>query len=129
MLIVATGLPATAALLYYMYTGDPTLRPFGISKNSLSRSDTPQALLEILVRVEWGQSAPGTTSRAGVRQILHKAMGIYEIDYRVQFRETAGDQIKVFYIVEHNRLGPYPLHNAAQGIPAALAAFRAMRTQ
>ena len=127
ILVVVAALPAAAALFLYKYTGDPSLRPLGVTKNSLSESDTPQAMLEILVRVDLGKDVATSASQDEVRQILGKALSIYNIDFRIQFRKIPGRNIAVTYIIRNNKIGPYPLHRASQGIPAALAAFQAMR--
>jgi hypothetical protein len=127
VLVLATALPASAALMLYKFTGDPTLRPFGLTKNSLAEGDNAQAVLEILVQLDWGVDVPATVLRDDVRQRLGNALDIYDIDFRLKFSSVPGPEINVTYVVEHNQFGPYRFHNASQGIPSALAAFRAMK--
>jgi hypothetical protein len=127
MLVVAVAMPAAAALSFYKFTGDPSLRPLGVTKNSLDAGAAPQAMLEILVRVDWGRDLAGSLQQDDVRQLLGKALSIYDIDFRIQFRKVSGRDVGVTYLIGRNAIGPYRLHNASQGIPAALSAFQAMR--
>ena len=127
VLVLATALPASAALMLYKFTGDPTLRPFGLTKNSLAEGDSAQAMLEIFVRLDWGADVPATILRNDVREQISKALDIYDIEFRLNFKTVPGRRINVTYIVEHNEFGPYGFQNASRGIPSALAAFRSMK--
>lgn len=129
ILAVATGLPATLALMYYLYTGDQTLRPFGLTKHHTAAAPTNPATPEILVHVNWGQNADSVMTQAEIRTALAKALSVYDIEYRVKVAPNASGRSDVIYIVGHNQIGPFALHNAAQGIPAALAAYRLMQPQ
>ncbi|MGR3662789.1 MAG: hypothetical protein ACU0CA_16645 [Paracoccaceae bacterium] len=127
ILLSVIALPEAAALMLYKYTGDPTLRPFGISKFSLSESDRAHALTEILVRVDWGAGVPSSIQRDDVGKQLGKALEIYDIAFRLNFQRVSGDDINVTYTVGHNEIGPYRFQNASRGIPAALSAYRSMK--
>lgn len=127
LLVLATALPASAALMLYKFTGDPTLQPFGLTKNSLTEGDSAQAMLEIVVRLDWGVDVPASILRNDIRQQLGKALGIYDIDFRLNFKAVPGKEINVTFVVEHNEFGPYRFQNASHGITAALAAFRSMK--
>lgn len=126
ILIPAIALPEAAALLLYKYTGDPTFRPFGISKNSLDQSDGQQAMNEVLVHIDWGAKVNSAISRQDVQHQIRKALDIYNIDFRLKFNNVTGQEINVTYIVEHNKFGPYLFQNASRGISAAVTAYRSM---
>ena len=124
ILAVSAGLPATLALMYYFYTGDQSLRPFGLTKHHSAAAPTNPAAPEILVHINWGQNSHNKMSQSETRAALAKALSVYNIEYRVKVTPNASDRSDVIYIVGRNRIGPFALHNAALGIPAALAAYR-----
>lgn len=127
ILILGVTLPAASAFLLYKYTGDPTLRPFGLTKNSLAQGDGHQAMLEILVQVDVGSDSSALLTNSDIQQRLTDALDIYEVDFRLKIRRVPGNGINVTYIVKHNKFGPYRIVDASGGIPAALAALRAMQ--
>jgi len=127
ILLPAIALPEAAALMLDKYTDDPTFRPFGISKFSLSQSSEAHAMNEVLVRIDWGSGVPATIQRDDVGKRLGKALEVYDIEFRLKFSDNTGGEIGVTYIVGHNKFGPYLFQNASQGIPAALAAYRSMK--
>lgn len=124
MLIVATGLPATSALTYYLITGDPSFRPFNLSVHTSSANHVEPSRAVILVRVDWGQHATGAPTQAELQRSLARSLSSYDVDFRLQFIPRNDDKILVTYVVDHNQVGPFQIGQAAHGIPAALAAFR-----
>ncbi len=123
-IILAVTLPEAIALGIYYYTGDPTLLPLGITKTGLSEAPVSQNTRAITVFIEWGANATTPNSRDQVGKALHQAMRIYEVEYRVRFKTVPGEAVRIHFLVDSNRIGPYALSNVASGIPLALAAFR-----
>ncbi len=123
-LIAAVTLPEAVALSFYYYTGDPTLLPIAITKTSLSEAKVAQNARAITVLIEWGADATTPNSRDQVGTALNQAMRIYDVEYRVRFRDVPGQAVQIHFLVDSNRIGPYALHNVAVGIPLALTAFR-----
>lgn len=127
ILLLVVALPEATALMLYKYTGDPTFRPLGLANKTTVSGDAPQKMLEILVRINIGADIPEPVTQDYIQQRLTKALDIYNIDFRLKFQSVAGNKVNVTYIVRHNKFGPYRLANASAGIPAALAALRAMQ--
>ena len=123
-LIAVVALPEAVALGMYYYTNDPTLLPLGITKASLSDAPISRNTRAITVFVEWGSNAATPNTRDQVASALHQAMRIYDIEYRVRFKTVPGKNVRIHFLVDSNRIGPYALRNVAVGIPLALAAFR-----
>ncbi len=122
-LIVIVALPAVASLLYYKLTGDPTLRPLGVTLASLTENNIEGYNNGITVQIDWGADAHSPNSRAQVKSVLQKAMSIYPVDFQVRLTETDGDSVQIYFLIDANRFGPYSLANAASGIGPALAAY------
>ncbi len=122
-MVLAVALPAALSYGYYSFTGDPTMRPLGITLASLSESGVPGFTGDIVVLIEWGRSARPLSTREEVKAALQAAMSVYPADTRIKLRETAGDRVRVFFLVGENRMGPYSLANVAAGIRPAIEAY------
>ena len=123
-IILAVSLPEAIALGVYYYTNDPTLLPLGITRASLSEAPVSRNTRAITVFIEWGSDATTPNSREQVSKALHKAMRIYDVEYRVRFKTVPGSSVQIHFLVDNNRIGPYALRNVVAGIPLALVAFR-----
>jgi hypothetical protein len=123
VVIVIVALPAAASLLYYKLTGDPTLRPLGVTLASLTENNIEGYNNGITVQIDWGAGAQSPNTRTQVKAALQKAMSIYPVDFQVRLTETAGDTVQVFFLIDSSRIGPYSLGNVASGIEPALAAY------
>ncbi|MFV2001775.1 MAG: hypothetical protein ACC619_02220 [Paracoccaceae bacterium] len=122
--ILAVALPGVTSVTYYWLTDDPALRPLDVSITSLATATSRENTRAITVSVLWGEASSSPNSRQQVAKALHRAMRIYDVDYRVRFQPVPGRNIKVRFIVDDQTVGTYPLGNVAAGIPVALAAFR-----
>ncbi len=120
---IAVALPALLSLAYYKFTGDPTLRPLGVTLDSLAEVETKGYSGGVTVEINWGRDAQTPNSRAQVSRALEKALSIYPVDYRVRIREIPGDRVEVYFKTGSTRIGPYPLSNVAAGIPPVLDAY------
>ncbi len=128
-LIFAVTLPAMSALIYYKISGDPTFRPLGITVASLTEGLIGSTSRGITVRIEWGENANTSTTQAQVYATLENALALYPMDFLVRFHNNNGSDIRVYFVVEGSRIGPYRLQNISSGIPAALAAFNMTKRQ
>jgi hypothetical protein len=123
ILTIIVALPALLSLAYYRFTGDPTLRPLGVTIESLTEAATPGYTSGITVEILWGRNATSPSSRAQISRALEKALSIYPVDYRVRIREKDGDRIEVYFKTGSSSIGPYSLANVAAGIPPVLEAY------
>ncbi len=128
-LIFAALLPGATALAYYQITGDPTMRPLGITLSKLAENNTAGSATGLLVDIGWGRNTTTPNSRREVKAALEKALSVYGIDYIVRLRDTNGAQIEIFFKTGSVRLGPYRLADVASGIAPALAALQMSKYQ
>ena len=123
-LVLAIALPAGLSWAWYRLTGDPTLRPLGVTLSSLRESEVPGFGAGLTVRIDWGAEARSPHSPAQVERILQKALRVYEMDYRIRMNRVPGAAIRVYFETGATRLGPFTLAEIAAGIPPAVAAYR-----
>ncbi len=122
--ILAVALPGAASYLYYRFTGDPTMRPLAVTISSLADAGVLERDHRIFVIVHWGRDGKYAFHPGDVKAALVKALSVYPYKFSISFKDAPGDQIEVSYEVGESRLGPYPLRDAANGIPAAIDAMR-----
>ena len=127
VLIVVIGLPATVSWAYYKFTGDPTLRPLGVTLSSLRESEVAGFEAAMVVTIDWGRDARSPNTPREVEGALHRALKSYQIDYQIRRRSVAGDRIHVYFDAGPNRFGPYSLADVAAGIPVAVEAVQIAR--
>ncbi len=120
MLVVA---PTVISLGWYRVTGNPLLRPLGITQSKLRAYFGTGEWYEIIAEVEWDDSRSGKVTRADMERALHNAFYVKGVDVRVVFHKgTRGTRI--VYRVGASSIGPYPQSRAAEGISAAVEAYR-----
>ena len=127
-IIVAVALPGSLAYLYFKTTGDPTLRPLGITREELAATFSDEHVLDITVQVDWGVDTKFTTPRAEVQRVLSRALQAVNVDHHFRFKDVPGDAVLITYVVGYNRFGPYRPGQAADGIRAAVAALSMERS-
>ncbi len=127
VLIVAIGLPATLSWAYYKLTGDPTLRPLGVTLNSLRENDVAGYEAALVVTINWGRDTRSANTPRQVEAALRKALQVYQVDFQIRRRRVAGDHVSVFFDAGPNRFGPYSLVDIAAGIPVAVEAVQMAR--
>ncbi len=120
--VIAT--PAALSWAYYHFTGDPTLRPLGVTLNSLRQRRIPGFGAGITVEILWGEEAASPHDPQQVELALDKALRPYDVDYLIRITPAPGNRILAYFDVGANRLGPYGLADIASGIPPAIEALR-----
>lgn len=124
-LAFGAALPTIGALTYYSFTGDPTVRPLGISKQALDRFiPSSGAELEIRVILNWGEQNRLRQNQDEVIALIGRNLDSYDVDYSFQFLPVPGPEVSLYYQVRGSRIGPYAIARAAEGIPAAISALR-----
>lgn len=125
-LAFGASLPTIVALIHYAITGDPTLRPLGLTQKKLwAFAFGRQSGVEVTVL--WGENAPSNTSRDQFVDTLERAMRARDIAANVELVEIAGRTVSVYFQVGELHYGPYSANNAAAGVSAATAAWRYVR--
>ena len=118
LIITVVVLPTAMMLSWYHYTQNPHLRPLGITREALREYGVPGAGVEIVAYVD------GPSGRnAQLASDLRASFGSKGVDVRLVFRE-AGGATRVTYVVGNSTLGPYSTARAAEGIAAAVEAYR-----
>lgn len=124
MLIVAViTLPTAAALGWYQITRDPELRPLGITREALRDYGIPGSGAEVTAYVDWPSARTDQSARQQLARDIAVSFAAKGVDVRVVFRSAEGTP-RITYVVGRSVLGPYPASRAAQGIEAAVEAYR-----
>ncbi|GKY86617.1 hypothetical protein [Sinisalibacter aestuarii] len=123
LLIAVVVMPTAMSLAWYAISRDPNLRPLGITKQALYAYNGGGDGVEIVAVVDWPASDTGERSRAQLTRALTESFAAKGVEIRIEFRagQAAG---QVTYIIGKSVLGPYPTTRAAEGISAAVEAFR-----
>ncbi|QDC07913.1 hypothetical protein FHY55_01035 [Oceanicola sp. D3] len=122
-LAFVVALPSALALGYYKITGDPTFRPLAQSiERVVFRGEVGEARdLQVQLRLHDPSAADGLRMARQIRRSF-SAKGIDARVYVLTIPE--GERAGVIFRVHSNRLGPYPLSRASEGIQAAVSAYR-----
>lgn len=122
--IALVTLPTAGSLLYFAITKDPSIRPLGITQESLrAYSGEGGTGIEIFAMVEWDSARSGQLTREDMHHRLVNVFKSKGVHVRVFFSEGLNGTF-VKYQVGRSVIGPYPQNRAAEGILAAVAAYR-----
>ncbi|MFV2033625.1 MAG: hypothetical protein ACC631_00690 [Halocynthiibacter sp.] len=125
LVILIVAAPAVLANFFYAITKDPTLRPLAITRDAEAKALGSRTGLEIIAQINWGSNARANFSQIDLSGRITRAFYAHGESVRVEIQEVAGsDTITVTYIMGRNRFGPNPVANAADGIRAAIIAYR-----
>jgi hypothetical protein len=116
-------LPTVCALLWYFWTGDPTIRPLGLTREALRSYIGGGDTAGVTVLVDWDAVHTGAVTREQMQRALENAFRAKGVYVQVAFRESTGGT-RVIYIVGSSVIGPFPQARAAEGINAAVEAYR-----
>ena len=123
-LALLVALPAGGALLLYYFTGDPLLRPLGITQEKLADVEATPGKASIMVKVHWGIDQVNGPSKSDIRWRVSQAFRTNTDEYYFRFADTPGDQIGISFVIGANRYGPYPADRFINGMIVALEAQR-----
>lgn len=122
-IILAVTLPTILSLTWHQITGDPRLRPLSITEENLRSFQGRPAGVNIVAIVDWDEARSGQLSQQDMQNTLISAFDAKGVDVYVTFR-ASGSGTFVTYEVGSSTIGPYPQNRAAQGIIAAVDAYR-----
>lgn len=124
MLIIAVVvLPTVAALGWYQYTRDPNLRPLGITREALREYGDPSAGVEVVAYVDGVSPETSQAARQRLANDLRISFASKGVDVRLVFRDGEGTT-RITYVIGNSVIGPYSTARAAEGIAAAVEAYR-----
>lgn len=123
-LIVLTVLPTLLTVVYQRLSHDPSFRPLDLTEDALrGRPGARGERIEIVARVDWAPGRVGGLTPDGFEDALSEAFRAKGVRARVTFQP--GQAVtRVSYQIGPSTIGPFPAARAADGISAAVEAFR-----
>jgi len=125
-IITALAAPASLSSLYFLITRDPTVRPLALTREGeMQAGRDGQANELITAHIHWGTSGVQNLNSQKLTQDILDAFHGHGVKARVLIHETSGsNHVVVTYTVGSSMIGPFPAYRAAEGISAAIAAYR-----
>ena len=124
MLIIAVVvLPTVVALGWYQYTRNPNLRPLGITREALREYGVPGTGVDVIAYVDWPAARAGGSARRQLESDLQASFASKGVDVVLVFRDAPGS-VRITYKIGNSVLGPYSTARAAEGVAAAVEAYR-----
>ena len=122
-MIALVAAPGGGAYTYYLITKDPTAQPMGLTQESLA-GVTGIKRVEIVAQVRLPPAADNAAMRRRIAEQLSAGFRAYGLELRTEFAAPLPGRTGVTYEVGSSRIGPFALANAAEGVKAAVAAYR-----
>jgi len=116
--------PTVMSLGWYAVTKDPSMRPLSITVESLRAHIGGGRGNMIVAVVAWDRNRSGGVTQADMMHALKGSFGAKGVDVSVEFLESGVPGTWVTYRVGPSTIGPFPQSRAADGINAAVDAFR-----
>lgn len=124
LIIIAIVVMPTAVMLgWYQFTRDPNLRPLGITREALRAYGEPGQGAELVAIVDWASPHAAGMTQHQLARDLTASFASKGVEVRVLFRD-GHEATRVTYVIGKTQLGPYPATRAAEGIAAAVDAYR-----
>lgn len=121
-IIAAVVLPSAVALSWFHVTQNPNLRPLGLTREALRAYTGGYGDGAAIVARVTGADPSGDNREALTRALIN-AFGAKGVDLEVKFLPGTGPPM-VSYVIGTSVVGPYPATRAAEGIGAAVEAYR-----
>lgn len=123
LIFLIVVLPTAIALGWYEVTRDPNLRPLGITREALRDYGVPGAGVDLIAYIDWPAEKTGHPARQKLATDLAASFAAKGVEARLVFRSSNGSA-QVTYVIGKSVIGPYPANQAAEGIEAAIDAYR-----
>lgn len=124
MLIIAVlVMPSAMSLTWYHFTKNPNFRPLGVTREALRAYTGSHGEGTILVAQVIWTDPDSDRGQDGLARALVNAFAAKGVDLEVEFLPGTGTT-RVSYVIGTSVIGPYPASRAAQGISAAVDAYR-----
>ncbi len=122
-LAFVVALPSMVALGYYKVTGDPSFRPLAQSIESAVFGGFVGDARDLKVQLRL--HSPTQAEGFRMARQMQRTFSAKGIDARVYVMDIpAREPASVVFLVRQNRIGPFPLSRASEGVNAAVAAYR-----
>lgn len=123
LIITVVVAPTMVSLTWYSWTKDPNFRPLAVTREALRAYGYVGDGVEIIAMVDWVPSRAGNYTRTALTKALTESFQSKGVDVDVVFRPGA-DTTRVTYLIGKTALGPYLTSRAAEGVAAAVEAYR-----
>lgn len=123
IVILAVIAPTAISLGWYQLSKNPSLRPLGITKQALNAYNGGSEAIEIVAYVDWVPPQTGYLTKAKLTRDLAMSFASKGVEARIVFRDGAGTT-RITYVIGQSHLGPYTISHAAEGIVAAVEAYK-----
>ncbi len=128
LIIVIVVLPTVAALGWYQVTRDPYFRPLGITREALRAYGVPGVGAEVVAYIDWPAAHAGHAARKQLAEDLAASFASKGVDVQLVFRDGTGST-RITYAIGNSVIGPYSTARAAEGVAAAVEAYRMNRAR
>lgn len=123
LVIFVVLLPTVVSLSWYYVTLNPNLRPLGVTREALRAYGEAGAGVEAVAYVDWVPPRTGGFTQAQLTSDLRDSFAAKGVDIRIVIRAGNGST-QITYVVGRSVLGPFPAARAAEGVTAAVEAYR-----
>lgn len=122
--------PTILALVAYVITHNPSLRPLGMTIERMVQAGQIEGKGLIVVVVDIGEEAEGALSPDAYKSAFETTFDRLRSEALIHFRSVPrSKEVNVTYLVGDSQIGPYPAHRAAEGVKAALQAEKMLLSQ
>jgi hypothetical protein len=122
IIIAALVLPSAVSLSWFHVTQNPSLRPLGLTREALRAYTGGYGDNTMVVARVVGADPSDDASEALARALVN-AFAAKGVELEVAFLPGTGPP-RVSYAIGTSVIGPYPASRAAQGVSAAVDAYR-----
>ena len=125
MLAAIVAMPTAVMMLYYQITGDESSRPLSNAVSSLMDGSVAYGEVPVHVQIRLHDPEPEALRRMALS--FRKSFAARGVTASVYFVEAGPTEpASVLYGVGRNRIGPFGLSRAAEGISAAVLAYHTL---
>ncbi len=122
VLIIALALPSFLSLLWHRLSGDPMMRPLGITQEALVESGDYDGLV-IYADLAWDPKDRTVPDQESFARALKDGFWAKGMKVAIRPKPATGGS-RVTYRIGPSTIGPMPAYDAVKGINAAVAAYR-----
>lgn len=123
LIFMIVVLPAAMAFGWYQFTRDPNFRPLGLTREALRDYGVPGVGVDLIAYVDWPAAQAENPARKKLATNLMASFASKGVEARLVFRDSNG-AAQITYVIGNSTIGPYPVNRAAEGIEAAVEAYR-----
>jgi len=122
--ILALAAPAALSMGYFLFSGDPRVRPLALTREGEAVGQGDAYGIEILATLHWGRDGTFAFTPENIRQRIQDAFYSHGEEVRIVTQEVSGQYVQISYKIGQTQIGPMDIDAAAMGIRAAIDAYR-----